>query len=143
MAPGGEPTTVVVSVRRYVCTACGAVITVAPRGVIFRRHYAAAAITLAMALFGVDHRSVAAVRSAVSPWRIVGHAAAGTWITFRRWIRAVRERRLFATIRGAPRRAAARRVAERVAQVAAALAPPALRRLPMSAQAFHGGLRMA
>jgi hypothetical protein len=74
-AVGATPTMLVLSIRRYRCGACGAVITVVPSGVIARRHYSASAIVLALALFGVEGQAPRSVRAAVSPWQIIGETA--------------------------------------------------------------------
>jgi len=142
-APDDEPVTVVVDVRRYECQHCGAVITVVPRDVEPRRHYSRPAIALALARFGLLGESPAAVRRAVSPWRVVGAAAAGMWITLGRWIVAVRRGTLLRQTRASPLGATARQIAERAAQGAAAHAPPTLRHLPIVAQVFHGASHMA
>lgn len=128
-----------VRVRRYQCQACGAVMLVVPRGVITRRLYSARAIGLALAVFGVLGDTVTAVRRRVSPWRTVGPAAHGTWHTLRRWIRAIRERRLFVlSVRRSPTTFTARQVAERAAVTLAALAPVGLAALPIEARVFAG-----
>lgn len=81
--------------RRYRCRACRAVVTVVPREVLPRRQYTASAIGLALALFALLGLSAADVRTRISTWSIVGPAAAGRWITLRRWIDAVRRGELF------------------------------------------------
>ncbi len=134
---------VVVDVRRYQCQHCDAVITVVPSDIEPRRHYSRPAIALALARFGLLGESPAAVRRVVSPWRVVCAEAAGRWITLGRWVTAVRAGALLPTTRASPACAAARRIAERAAQGAAAHAPPTLRHLPLVAQAFHGAIRMA
>lgn len=80
--------------RRYRCRACRAVLTVVPREVLPRRQYTASAIGLALALFALLGVSAADVRTRISTWSVVGHAATG-WITLRRWIDAVRRGDLF------------------------------------------------
>lgn len=123
----GEPAqTVVIRTRRYRCQACGALSAVVPRGVLRGRHYSAGAIGLALALFGVVRLPLAAVRSRVSPWAVVGETAAATWGTVRRWLRAIRQHRLFRWIRPAPATWTARRIAARAAMTLDALAPPTL-----------------
>jgi len=123
---GAPAQTVVIRERRYQCQECAALIAVVPRGVLRGRHYSAAAIGLALALFGVVGMSLAAVRRRVSPWAVIGETATTTWLTVRRWIRAIRERRLFGKIRTTPATWSARRVAERAAMTIEALAPPTL-----------------
>jgi hypothetical protein len=128
-----------VRVRRYQCQACGAVILVVPRGVLARRLYSARAIGLALAVFGVLGETVTEVRRRVNPWRTVGPTAHGTWRTLKRWIRAIREGRLFApSVRRSPATFTARQVAERAAVTLAAMAPVGLSVLPIEARAFVG-----
>ncbi|MBK6514676.1 MAG: transposase family protein [Polyangiaceae bacterium] len=67
-APAGRPITVVIPTRRFLCVECAAVVTVAPRGVVRRRHFGAAAIGLALFLFGVLERSARGVQRAISGW---------------------------------------------------------------------------
>ena len=62
----------------------------------------------------------------MSPWAVVGETAVTTWLTVRRWIGAIRERRLFARIRPTPPMWSARRVAERAAMTIEALAAPTI-----------------
>lgn len=133
----------VIGVRRYECQHCDAVTTVVPCDVEPRRHYSRPAIALALARFGLLGESPAAVRRAVSPWRVVGATAARGWITLGRWVAAVHAGTLLPQTRASPAGATARQIAERAAQGAAAHAPPTLRHLPIAAQVFHGASRMA
>jgi predicted alpha/beta hydrolase len=134
---GGQPQTVVIRVRRYRCRGCGALVAVVPRGVLRGRHYSAGAIGLALVLFGVVGLPLAEVRARVSPWSVVGETARTTWLAVRRWIRAVRERRLFARVRTAPATWSARQIAERVAMTLEAHAPPTISG-EIAARAFVG-----
>jgi len=77
-----------VTVRRYRCTRCSAVLVVVPRGVLPRLRYGAVAIALALALWSVEGLPAAEVRSRVSPFRVVGHDARRGWRSLRRWARA-------------------------------------------------------
>ena len=132
LAGDGEPTIALIGCRRYRCTGCGAIILVVPRGVAARRHYSQAAISMALALWGLMAMPAAAVRERVCAWRITGLAATG-WSTLRRWARAARG--------GAC--PTLREVAGRVAQIAVGRAPPGDRGAPLWAQAFAGGAAMA
>lgn len=107
--------------RRYRCVACGAVITVVPRGVARRRHYGHAAIAMALALWALVGDTAAAVRVRVCAFRLTlcGHG----WPTLRRWARASGD-------------------AKRATQIAVGHAPPALRSAPIWVQAFAGGSAM-
>jgi hypothetical protein len=135
--------TVVVRVRRYRCVACRGTLTVAPRGTLQHRHYSAAAIGLALALFGLDGARMAEVRRRVSPWSMVGASAAGRWAALVRWIRAVRRGELFAAVRLAPSGCTLRQIAERAGATLAACAPPTARTRPLAEQAFLGAPAMA
>lgn len=134
----GPPQIVVVQGRRYQCQRCGAVVLVAPRGVLPRRYYSSLAIGLAMALYSMAGLTLATVRQRISPWPIVGQTALGGWVTFRRWIRAVRARTLFVQMRSIPQEWTPRQAAERVATTLASLGPPTMRGHPLVERAFAG-----
>lgn len=119
------PVALEVGVRRYVCTTCRATCTVVPREVLHRRLYAAPAIALALALFGLLSRSAAGVRRAVSPWRHVGAAGALRWDALRAWTRAVRVGGLWPGLPACPADWTRRRLAARAATALAARAPQA------------------
>ena len=141
LEPLGEPVEVTIRVRRYVCRLCTAVIVVVPLGVIAGRLFSAAAIGLALVLFGVAELPMAEVRRRVSPWTQVGASAQGSWLGLRRWVHAIRERRLFASVRRAPARFSARQVAERAAMTLAALALPSLAAAAVEQRVFAGAVR--
>jgi hypothetical protein len=127
--------------RRYRCQQCGAVITVVPAEVLPRRLYAASAIALALALFGVVGLPPGGVRARVSPWRVVGATAAARWATLRRWVDAVRGGLLWRCVRAAPPLWSRRQIAARAATTIAAHAPPATPALPITAAVFGGAMR--
>jgi hypothetical protein len=131
------PVTLVVSVRRYRCRGCAAVITVVPREVQPRRHYSRPAIALALARHGLLGEPAEKVRRAISPWAIT---ASPGWRTLRRWLRAASDGELPPLVATA---ATARAVAARVAQVAAGHAPPSLRGAPVLSLVFAGAVAMA
>ena len=133
---GGPPVIVLLLLRRYLCLECGAVVTVVPRGVLRRRLYSAGAIALALALFGLDELSEAAVRERSSPWRIVGATAAKGWSTLRRWVRAILCGRLWPTLAALRADWSVRAVARRVASALAARGPAELRSAEPAAAAF-------
>ena len=136
--PDGPAVVIVITARRYRCLACHAVILVVPCGMQPGRHFSAGAIAWALALYGVEGLPARTVRARASPWRVVGATAAVGWVALRRWVGAVHERRLFASVRAAPAAWTCRQHAARIATTLAALTPPALRHLPLPAQAFHG-----
>jgi hypothetical protein len=116
-------------------------VTVAPAAATARRHYSRAAIALALARFGLLGESPAEVRRRVSPWRTVGAAAAGSWVTLKRWARAAAEGRLpLVESRLMPAGRTLREVASYAAQSVVGAAPPALRHRDLAAQAFYGAL---
>jgi hypothetical protein len=139
--PGAEPEVLDVQARRYQCQHCGAVMTVAPAAAMARRHYSRAAIALALARFGLLAEPAAEVRRCVSPWRTVGAAAAGSWVTLKRWAQAAGQGRLPLAGRWPmPAGLSIRAMAGRAAQVAVGASPPALRHRDLAAQAFYGAL---
>jgi hypothetical protein len=129
-----------VEARRYRCRSCEAVVLVVPSGVVARRLFNASAIGMALLLFGIDRMPLPPVRAAVSPWTRVGATAAAGWLAVRRWIRAVRERRLFARVHLGIGRRPARQVAERVACALSALGPTAPTSAGMRAAVFAGAV---
>ena len=137
-AAGQAPVTLVLDIRRYQCRTCAALVMVVPRGVVPRRHFSGAAIALALALYGIAQKSARHTRRLVSPWATVGAAAYTGWAALTRWIGAVRRGSMFACVRAMAEDMSAREAAERVATTLAALAPPALGRLPLTEQAFAG-----
>jgi transposase len=124
--------------RRYECQACEAVLLVVPGGILRRRLYSAAAIALALAVWSLEEKAPAEVRTRVSPWRVVGAAAAGGWASLRRWAKAVRGGRLFPVVRALPDEAHLRQVAVRTATTLAALVPSSLESLPLTTRAMLG-----
>lgn len=138
LEPGGEPTILEVDVRRYQCSACKAVITVLPRGLVPRRHFSSAAIGQALLRYGQMQQSQREVRQHTSPWRVVGDAAVTGWITLRRWIAALASGKLFAQVCAAPATFTARQWAERAAWTLAAQAPAGMAHLPLMEQVFVG-----
>lgn len=96
----------------------------APRGVVRRRLYAATAIGMALALFGLSRYSPAAVREAIAPTASVREAAeAAPWSTLRRWAREAKEGTLLEQGRGSPESFTLRQAAERLAVTLEALGP--------------------
>jgi hypothetical protein len=112
-----------VRARRYQCQRCGACIVVIPGEILPRRLYTAPAIGLALALWALLGRTAAQVRARVSPFAVVGVAAAGRWTTLRRWARDVARGRLFAGSRASPEKFTLRQHAERAAALLQGLVP--------------------
>lgn len=84
---GGRSVVGEITLRRYRCQRCSAVVMVCPRGVLPRLRYGAVAIALALALWSVEEVPASAVRSRVSPFGVVGHDARRGWRSLRRWAR--------------------------------------------------------
>jgi hypothetical protein len=140
LVAGGAPKLVTVHARRYAC-ACGAILMVVPSETLPRRLYTVSAVAWALALFGVELATPSQARRRTSPLDVVGATAATGWATLRRWVRAVRDRQLLPRVRPSPGDFTDRQVAERAAMTAAALAPPSLALLEISARAFAGATR--
>jgi len=128
------PTWIVIACRRYLCTSCGAILTVVPRGVAPRRHYGHAAIAMALTLWAIAHEPEADIRRRVCARRISVESPA-RWPTLARWARAARVELGAAAL-------SLKDAAARAAQIAIGRAPPVLRRAPRWAQAFAGGSAM-
>jgi len=142
LSPEGSPEIIVLTLRRYRCQRCRAVITVGPPGLMPGWLYSAQAIGWALALYGLAKRSAADVRRRVSPWPKVGNAAFGSWATLRRWIKAVRSGRLFAQVRPCPAAWTLRQIAERAATTLAAQALPLGSAVPLDHHAWHGAAQL-
>jgi hypothetical protein len=132
----GEPETVTVAVRRYLCQRCGGVTTVLPGGLCARRHYSASAIGLALCLFGLMGHAIEETRARVCTWR--AGFDLNRWTTLRQWVAAVSVGRLLPRITawrpwadGASLRAGAERAA-------ACLCSLALATGTLAEQAFAG-----
>jgi hypothetical protein len=133
-----QPEVIEVLGRRYECQACGAVLLVVPGGILRWRLSSAAASALALAVWSLEEKAPAEVRRRVSPWRVVGPAAAGAWASLPRWAGAVRGGRLFPGVRVLPADTRLRQVAAHTATTLAALAPSTAERLPLVTRAFLG-----
>ncbi len=118
--PGRRSTIIVINVRRYECLKCGAVMTVVPSAVLPRHHYAATAIGLALALYGICGLAAREVREAVSAWPVQGASSTG-WKSLRRWIATAST--LWPCIRAAPDSWQSMQRAERAATTLIAYAP--------------------
>ena len=139
LEPNGESAVHEVMVRRYFCTACDATMTVTPAVVLTKRLYLASTMALAFVLLGVRNLAQRAVRARLSAWKTLGDGSGSRWDALLDWLNAVRERRLFASVRAVPEGWPPSRVAERAATTLAALGPPGL--TPLEAAAFEGAAR--
>ena len=109
---GGPSVIIEIVVRRYQCQECDAVMTVVPCEVLRGMLFAAPAIALALALYGLSNQSAREVRGVVSPWLEVGTPAGG-WKTLLRFI--ARAASLWSCIRPVLPTATTRMRAERAA----------------------------
>jgi hypothetical protein len=125
-------------VRRYLCTACDASMTVVPGEVLTKRLYSSATIGMCMALFGICAMSLSAMRALLSPFKMVGATAVTGWGSVLRWVDAVRAQQLFETVRPMPPGWSRRKAAERIATTLAACAPPSAAVLDVVTAAFVG-----
>lgn len=95
-ADTSEPAKIVeILLRRFLCTACGAVTTVGPRGMLDQKWYHGTAIAFALALWALDLLSIGAVRRRVSPWKFQGWSVNGRWASLKRWIAELLDGRLW------------------------------------------------
>jgi len=132
---GGPPTITTIRARRYECQRCGVCVLVVPGEILARRLYTAPAIGLALALWALLGRTAAFVRARICPFARVGVAAAGRWVTLRRWARDASRQRLFAVQRVSPDSFTLRQHAERSAALLQALGPGGL---PVTESVFAG-----
>lgn len=143
LGPGEKAVAIGVPGRRYLCVVCGAVFLVVPREVLPRRQYSAAAIGLALALWGLAKATAIAVRLQISPSTVLGFDAMTGWVTLRRWAKAVKTRCLFPSVPSAEPSLTLRTVAALAATALAASADPTTRHLPLAHRAFLGAARAA
>lgn len=143
LEPEGRASLIVLLIRRYLCRVCGGVATVVPQGVVRGRLFSASAIALALALFGIERMSEVAVRKRTSPWTLVGATAAEGWLRLRRWVRAIRDGRLFSEVHMLGADWTARHVAVRAATVLAGRGPSELRVFDLVAAAFVGATQFS
>jgi hypothetical protein len=110
---------------------------VAPAQVLRYRLFSGVAIVWALSLFGCDGLSPRRVRERVSPWRVVGAAAARSWQALREWVRAAETGQL---LRLRPLGGSPRQVAIRAIWALTAQAPPSARDGSTAHQAVSGAL---
>lgn len=108
-----------------------------------RRRYSASAIGFALAFWALVQATALAVRLRVSPATAHGFDAMTGWVTLRRWARAVKEGRLFASVPAAGPSATLRDVAGLAATALAARADSTTRHLPLEQRAFLGAAHAA
>jgi hypothetical protein len=107
------------SVRKYECQACRAVMTVVPRGVLPGRQYTAPSIALALWLWVAAGVSAVAVRGRVCAWGSAGRGGVRGWMQLYRWVQGAAS--LFALPRPISIAGTARETALRVVMMVSAL----------------------
>ena len=127
--------------RRYLCQ-CRAVMTVLPRGILGRRLYAAAAISLALGLWSLFGRPSPAVRERISPWPSFGEAARHRWVTVTRWADDGAIGRLFPRL-GVIGDGDRRTLARHLATALIGFAPPGDRHSDQESLLYLGGAHAA
>jgi hypothetical protein len=135
LAVGDRPGVFAISVRRYACQLCRAVMTVVPAGMQARRQYSGPSIALALHLWLVAGLSDRTVRAQVCAWQVRGRSARG-WAQLYRW--AGQAARLFALPRPVSVLDDPHEVARRVLTTLGALSPAALSGAPIARQIFEG-----
>jgi transposase len=138
LQPGGKPVEVVLTLRRYLCQSCQATMTVGPMGLLTRRLFSAAAMGLALCLWGLDKQKEAAVYEQVNCWRRPAEQARKGWRQLGRWVLGIVQGRLFGGLLPGSPPQTPRAVAERAAAALAARCSPVLGTAPMSQQVFWG-----
>lgn len=141
-APHEPPEVREVQARRYRCTRCWAVLTVAPAETLSRRLYSAAAIAWSLALYGLSLLAPEGVRKLVSPWQVVTASSATRWRTLSRWCRAAADGRLFTRLPPLTGDTV-RQVAAAAAIAISAYAVPMPEPPSLDVLAFHGAARAA
>ena len=142
-SPDDTPTEETLMGRRYRCIVCTAVITVVPCEIRARWQYSAAAISFALALWGLALATASEVRKRISPRPKHGASGIVNWKTLRRWACAVKEKRLFPSTLIPPEATSLRKLAAAAAITSAAQALPSTRGLPIEHRAFLGAAQAA
>lgn len=135
LAVEGRPGVVVVSVRRYACQLCGAVMTVVPAGMLARRQYSGPSIALALYLWLLAGQSDRSVRARICAWQVRGSNDRG-WAQLYRWARQAAS--LFVLPRPVTGLRNAYETVRHVLTTLRALAPAALGGAPVELQIFAG-----
>ena len=127
-APGKPPEVAVQWVRRYRCRACGHEMRVTHSALLRCKHYGAAAIAMALGLWGIEQTPAELVRVEVSPWR-ERDPSGSRWRSLARWASGAAAGALWRSV-STSLVGTARSVAERCARV-----------LVTQAATLGGGLR--
>jgi hypothetical protein len=135
LAVDDSPGVFSISVRRYACQLCRAIMTVVPAGMLARRQYSGPSIALALHLWLVAGLSDRMVRARMCAWQVRGRSARG-WAQLYRWVN--RAASLFALPRPLSDLGDPRDVAQRVLTTLGALSPAAGSGTPIEQQIFEG-----
>jgi hypothetical protein len=135
LAIGDAPGMLTISVRRYSCQLCRAVMTVVPAGMLARRQYSGPSIALALYLWLLAGLSDRSVRARVCAWQVRGCNDRG-WAQLYRWAR--RAASLFVLPRPVTALRDRHETARQVLAMLCALAPAALSGEPIAHQIFEG-----
>lgn len=111
-----------ITLRRYQCQSCGAVLTVGPWDLLPGMLYSLVTVVLALARWGRG-QSMASVRAHLSAFAVVGVSAQGRWASLRRWTRCATEGQLLSEL-NASLSGTLRQRAHRVVQILAGAGPP-------------------
>lgn len=130
---------VVVTVRKFECQRCGAVMTVVPSELLPHRQYTAPSIALALCLWLVEGHADSTVRARVCGWRITSSRGARGWPQLYRWARSAS--RLFVLPRPVAPTESMHETARAVLLVLAALAPITMHCSPVPTRVFAGASR--
>jgi hypothetical protein len=105
-------------------------------GLLARRLFGAAALGLALCLWGVQKQAVDKVYEQVNPWRRPEEMKG--WRQLGRWVKGIQQGHLFRGLCPGSQPLSLRAVAERAAAAMAARCLPALWTQPMAQQVFAG-----
>jgi len=108
--------------RRYRCTECKSVVTVAPRGVFTDFRYSLGAMALALYWWAMMMLSAAETRALSSPWPLSGFSEPERWRSLHRW--SERSRELFRQEMAAGGTSTLRDAALRASHLLVARGPP-------------------
>ena len=112
--------------------------TVGPLGLLTRLLFSAAAVGLALCLWGLDKHREAQVYAQCNDWRRPKEQSRHRWRQLGRWAQGIVLGRLFRGLLPGSAPQSPRAVAERAAAALAARCPPWLWEAPMLQQVFAG-----
>jgi len=133
---GAKPVQVLLTLRRYLCRCCKATMTVGPMGLLTRRLFGAAAVGLALCLWGLHKESTTRVYEQVNPWQRPQEMQG--WRQLGRWALGIQQGELFRGLCPGSLPLSLRAVAERAAAALGARCSPQLWGQRISQQVFAG-----